>query len=92
MKITLAQAVALFTALEFEGADNWTADRFNQKFAKLGVILQKDPTKAPAATDIADKTIRAQFTKIVKTLSLGDTVVVEDAEAPEAEAPEADAW
>ena len=27
MKITLAQAVALFTALEFEGADNWTTER-----------------------------------------------------------------
>jgi hypothetical protein len=87
MKITLANAVALFAALNFEDCDKWSAERFNVKFTKLGAMLA-DPEKAKKITkpeDIEDKKIRGLFKSITAELEEGGSVTIDEGDEEEAE-------
>jgi hypothetical protein len=86
MKITMAQAIALFTGLGFATADKWNAERMNLKLDKLSKIID-DPDEVDPAV-IEDKATRKLFDKIKAEFKDDGKVTVEEEEAEKPAAKE----
>lgn len=81
MKVTLEQAVALFTALTFHTAHKWDAERFNKRFREIGSVIE-DPENYPP-DDIKDKKTRDLYDRVKTAYEAEDEITIdEEAVAP----------
>jgi len=77
MKLTRAQAVAVFTEIGFRTSDKWDNDRLNKKLETLHEMVD-------GSEEIASKETKELFKQILETRQAGAAVTIADDDAPAA--------
>ncbi len=80
MKVSLENALALFTALTFTTAHKWDAERFNKKFREIGVVFDDPDNYDPDS--ITDKKIRKLYDDVKAAYEADEEIVIDEESKP----------